>query len=142
MKEDIPLLMEHFNREIAKRKKKEPLKISKEIMNFLVNYKWPGNVRELENLVERLIILNDGDEIAVGDLPERFHDKKLAHKFAAKGHVMSSDGLDLNLVLDEIENNMIIQALELSKGVKSKAASLLGLNRTTLIEKLKKKDLQ
>ena len=50
--------------------------------------------------------------------------------------------VDLNTMLDEIENNMIVQALELSKGVKSKAANLLGLNRTTLIEKLKKKSIQ
>jgi transcriptional regulator with GAF, ATPase, and Fis domain len=56
MKEDVPLLVEHFFGEISKKKKREAPKISEETMNILENYKWPGNVRELENLVERLII--------------------------------------------------------------------------------------
>lgn len=142
MKEDIPLLIEHFVTEIAKRKKKEAPKLSEETMNCLINYRWPGNVRELENLVERLIILKEGDLITVPDLPDRLLDKRHLAKSLPKMQVLSSDGVDLNVMLDEIENNMILQALELSKGVKSKAASLLGLNRTTLIEKLKKKAIE
>jgi DNA-binding NtrC family response regulator len=139
MKEDIQLLIEHFMIEISKRKKKEPPKISPEVMNYLVNYKWPGNVRELENLIERLIILNDGDLITPGDLPERLLDKGHMQEVVTRGNVLSSEGVNLNLMLDEIENKMILQALEISRGIKSKAASLLGLNRTTLIEKMKKK---
>ncbi|MDH4028141.1 MAG: sigma-54 dependent transcriptional regulator [Nitrospirota bacterium] len=142
MREDIPLLVEHFINDISKRKKKETPKISKEVMECLINYKWPGNVRELENLMERLIILKDGDEISTADLPERFNDTRVTGKLMANGQLLLADGVDLNLMLNEIENNMILQALELSKGVKSKAASLLGLNRTTLIEKLKKKDFE
>ncbi len=139
MKEDIPLLIEHFIAEISKRKKKEPPKISPETMDYLMNYKWPGNVRELENHLERLIILKDGDVITPDDLPERLHDRRQIQKVFTKAQVLSPEGVDLNLMLDEIENNMILQALEISKGVKSKAASLLGLNRTTLIEKMKKR---
>jgi len=142
MKEDVPLLVEHFVAEISKRKKKEPPRISPETMNYLVNYKWPGNVRELENLIERLIILKEGDHITPGELPERFLENRQMPKVVTKSKLLSSEGVDLNLVLDEIENNMIIQALEMSKGIKSKAASLLGLNRTTLIEKMKKKSIE
>ena len=142
MKEDVPLLVEHFVAEISKRKKKEPPKISPETMNYLVNYKWPGNVRELENLIERLIILKEGDHITPDELPERFLENRQMPKVVTKSKLLSSEGVDLNLVLDEIENNMIIQALEMSKGIKSKAASLLGLNRTTLIEKMKKKSIE
>ncbi len=141
MKEDIPLLIEHFVIEISKRKKKEPPKISHETMSYLANYRWPGNVRELENLIERLIILKEGDYITPDELPERFLENRHMPKAVTKSKLLSSEGVDLNVVLDEIENNMIIQALEMSKGIKSKAASLLGLNRTTLIEKMKKKSI-
>jgi DNA-binding NtrC family response regulator len=141
MKEDVPLLVEHFVSELSKSKKKEPPRISRETMDCLVNYKWPGNVRELENLIERLIILKEGDNITPSELPERFIENRNMTRSATKSKLLSSEGVDLNLVLDELENNMIIQALEMSKGVKSKAASLLGLNRTTLIEKMKKKSI-
>lgn len=142
MKEDVPLLVEHFVAELSKSKKKEPPRISRETMDCLVNYKWPGNVRELENLIERLIILKEGDNITPDELPERFIENRQMPRAVTKSRLVSSEGVDLNLVLDEIENNMIIQALEMSKGVKSKAASLLGLNRTTLIEKMKKKSIE
>ena len=142
MKEDIPLLVEHFVAEISKNKKKESPRISRETMDCLVNYKWPGNVRELENLIERLIILKEGDNITPDELPERFIENRQMPRAVTKSKLLSSEGVDLNLVLDEIENNMIIQALEMSKGIKSKAASLLGLNRTTLIEKMKKKSIE
>jgi DNA-binding NtrC family response regulator len=142
MREDIPVLVEHFIAEISKRKKKDPPRISQETMSCFVDYKWPGNVRELENLMERLIILKEGDTINPEDLPERFLEKRQIPKVGTKSHSLSTEGVDLNLMLDEIENNMIIQALEMSKGIKSKAASLLGLNRTTLIEKMKKKSIE
>lgn len=139
MNDDIPVLIEHFVSEISKGKKKNPLQFSDEAMYCLKNYEWPGNVRELENLVERLIILKEGDTVKIDDLPERIQDRQLTNPSAVKGQTLSHQGVDLNNMLDEIENNLIIQALEMSKGVKSKAASLLGLNRTTLIEKMKKK---
>jgi len=85
--------------------------------------------------------LKEGDKVTPDDLPERFLEKRKASKVFTKAQSLSSDGVDLNTMLDEIENNMIVQALEMSKGVKSKAASLLGLNRTTLIEKMKKKSI-
>jgi len=142
MKEDIPLLVGHFVEDISRRKKKEQPIITPEVMNCMVNYRWPGNVRELENLIERLTILKEGDEVRLEDLPERLREKYQDERPPSREQELSSDGVDLNMMLDEIENNMIIQALEISKGVKSKAASLLGLNRTTLIEKMKKKAIE
>ncbi|MEN8264075.1 MAG: sigma-54 dependent transcriptional regulator [Nitrospirota bacterium] len=141
MRDDIPLLLEHFITEISKRKKKEAPAISKDAVNCLINYRWPGNVRELENLTERMIILNDKGEITVDDLPDRLKEKQQVQRGLSKTQELSTEGIDLNNMLDEIENHMIVQALELSKGIKSKAANLLGLNRTTLIEKLKKKSI-
>jgi DNA-binding NtrC family response regulator len=88
-----------------------------------------------------MIILNDTGEITVDDLPDRLKEKQQVQRGRPKTQDLSTEGIDLNHMLDEIENNMIVQALELSKGIKSKAATLLGLNRTTLIEKLKKKSI-
>jgi DNA-binding NtrC family response regulator len=139
MREDIPLMVEHFITHMSRRKGKEAPTISNEAMQSLMSYKWPGNVRELENLVERMLILKEGEVVSPDDLPERLFDKRQVQRVANAVQVLSRDGIDLNMMLDEIENNMIVQALELSKGVKSKAAGLLGLNRTTLIEKMKKK---
>ena len=139
MKEDVPLLIEHFIHDISKRKKRALPKLTAETMNCLCQYRWPGNVRELENLMERLIILKEGDDVNPEDLPERLREKLHDNDVSLTGQRLSSDGVDLNSMIDDIENNMIVQALEISKGVKSKAANLLGLNRTTLIEKMKKK---
>ena len=142
MKDDIPLLAEHFIADISRRKKKDPPRLSKESLNCFLNYPWPGNVRELENLMERLTILKEGDDVMPEDLPERLSEKRSVREEPVNSHQLSPDGIDLNIMLDEIENNMIMQALEISKGVKSKAANLLGLNRTTLIEKMKKKAIE
>jgi DNA-binding NtrC family response regulator len=141
MKDDIPLLIDYFNATISKSKKMDSLSFSKEAMKYLTDYQWPGNVRELENLVERLIILSYGSSVEPDDLPERIREKVPVDSASRKDQ-LSPDGVDLNIMLDEIENNMIVQALEISRGVKSKAAGLLGLNRTTLIEKMKKKAIE
>ena len=138
MKDDIPLLIEHFNATISKTKQMDGLSFSKEAMIYLTGYHWPGNVRELENLVERLIILSDGSPVKPEDLPQRLREKVPVGTTSRKEQ-LSPEGVDLNIMLEEIENNMIVQALEISRGVKSKAANLLGLNRTTLIEKMKKR---
>lgn len=141
MKEDISLLVEHFLDQISRKKKRVSPKISNGALQCLINYRWPGNVRELENLMERLIILHEEEVVTPDNLPERFLDRKSMTGVTAGRQSLSRDGVDLNLMLDELENNMIQQALEISNGVKSKAASLLGLNRTTLIEKMKKKSI-
>lgn len=140
IKEDIPLLIEHFLAEISKRKKKEPPNLSSEMVECLLNYNWPGNVRELENLIERLIILKEGEVVTPRDLPDRFQSiGTLPSHISTKTYTLPASGVDINTLLDEIERSMILQALYTAGGVKSKAASLLGLNRTTLIEKMKKK---
>ncbi len=147
-KEDIPLLIDHFLHKHAGTKKRQPPIISKELISILMRYTWPGNVRELENLIERLTILNPGKVVTVSDLPERF--QRLAPAVERASLTVRSpedlslppEGLNLNSVIDAIERKLITEALEKSAGVKSKAATLLGLNRTTLIEKMKKKGLQ
>jgi DNA-binding NtrC family response regulator len=135
---DIPLLVHYFLRQHCQKKEIPAKGMSKAAMDVLERYEWPGNVRELENVVERLVILTDNDEIQVEDLPDRMRDKEPPPSLPAMG---VGSGIDLKKTLDELEEQLIMEALEKSSGVKNKAAKLLGLNRTTLIEKMKKKNI-
>jgi DNA-binding NtrC family response regulator len=140
---DIPLLMHHFLRRHCSDKEIPLKRVSKEALEAMEKYKWPGNVRELENLIERLVILTDGEEITLDDLPLRIR-QALPKKSAPYPQVpleITKEGIDLKKTLDDLENRLIMDALKKSGGVKNKAAQMLGLNRTTLIEKMKKKKL-
>ncbi len=115
---------------------RSPLTISRRALEVLEQYSWPGNVRELENLVERLAALTEGDVIQVEDLPATMSGQSMA-----SGDVcleLTEQGLDMVAAIAEIERRLISQALSLSGGVRARAAALLGINRTTLVEKLKR----
>ncbi len=138
-KSDIPLLVDHFLKKICSQKNVPLKRFSEEALKKLVQYDWPGNVRELENLVERMVILTDSNEIRVEDLPERFLDQKMDISFL--NLEIPDEGISFNSAVNEFEKQLILQALKKSGGVKNKAAKLLQLNRTTLVEKIKKKKL-
>jgi sigma-54 specific flagellar transcriptional regulator A len=151
--EDLPLLLEHFVYEFSRKRKREPFRFSPEAMDCLRRYKWPGNVRELENLIERVSILSSGDTITVSDLPEKIHqitileiDNSADAPGESKHHgeegKLPVHGIDLNSYVHNIERTLILSALEKAGGMRSKAAELLGLNRTTLIEKMKKMGIE
>ena len=135
---DVPLLIHHFLAQQNERRGSD-YTLSDEAVEVLCGYPYPGNVRELENLVERLVVLADGPLIGVEDLPEKVR----ATPPHAGGIPLTipPEGLVLKEVLEELEHHIIDQALERSGGVKSKAAKLLGLNRTTLVEKLRKRGM-
>jgi len=148
--DDVLLLVSHFIGEFCRRKKKPLVTISSEVADYLRSYHWPGNVREVENAVERMIILNESGEIGVEDLPQHIVASRgngsKQHQVSAveptediPAHVPWTEaGVDLNGILEDMEKKLIIQALKTSGGVKNKAAVLLGLNRTTFLEKVKK----
>ena len=150
--EDIPLLADHFLRDFSKKRKREQLTFSKNAMHCLLAYRWPGNVRELENLIERLTILTSHETIQVADLPEKFHQEVPVAQ--EKGHApvslpatavaadLPESGVDLSALVTTMEKDLILKALAKSGGVKSKAAQLLGLNRTTLFEKMRKMGIE
>jgi len=144
-KDDIPLLIEHFLKKFSQEKGKDPPRLTKETMDTLLTYEWKGNVRELENLIERLVILKPGETVKPEDLPDRLlgegSESTPPRYYSGEDIVLTEEGIDLNDFLDRYEEKLILQALKLSGGVKSKAATLLGLNRTTLVEKLKKKGI-
>ncbi len=135
-KEDIPLLVSHF----LKKYRYTGQEIPSDLLDQLVDYEWPGNVRELKNILERAMILSDGKDIqprhvgikpgpgVTGDIVE-----------AAEGVTASSPKSSLSL--EEMEKNMILEALKRSKGNKTEAAKALHITRRMLYSRMKKYDL-
>jgi DNA-binding NtrC family response regulator len=138
---DIPLLINHFMEHYSRNYNMAKPLLGDEIMNILVNYKWPGNVRELENTVERFVVLRAGQPVQQKDLPEKF--TQLTGNFLSKsGFSIPDSGVCLKNLVDDFENALIMKALDKAGWNKNKAARLLRLNRTTLVEKIKKKNLE
>lgn len=123
--EDIPQLINHFVRTFSKRMAKKIDRVSAGAREILCSYAWPGNVRELANVLERAVILCDGGELQADHL----------------GILTAQQSLDHGSKLQDFEKKHIVDALEKTKwvvGGESGAAKLLGLNRTTLLAKMKK----
>ncbi len=138
---DVELLARHFmNRQCADMGKL-PLRFNDEVMTRFQSYSWPGNIRELENLIERIAVLGEGDSVTVKDLPEYLSAADTT-TIVETMEELPSDGLDFNQLIDRYETRLITMALSKTKGNKKAAAKLLRLNRTTLVEKIKKKGLE
>jgi transcriptional regulator with PAS, ATPase and Fis domain len=136
---DLPLLAQHFLTEFSRKRKRPRPRLGPGVVDLLLGYSWPGNVRELENLMERLVILTEGETIEVDDLPEKLQAKAPAAQTALVE--LPAEGADLNAAVQALERRLILQALERSNWVKSRAARLLYLNRTTLLEKMKRQNI-
>ncbi|BEQ17014.1 sigma-54 dependent transcriptional regulator [Desulfoferula mesophila] len=135
---DIPLLGRFFLERLHREKGLGPKTLHPEAAERLLRYDWPGNVRELENLLERLVVLAEGEVIGPEDLPPSLGRERLLAPEAPPPAELPPGGLDLKETLGQVERRLIAQALAQSGGVKAQAAALLGLNRTTLVQKLKK----
>jgi DNA-binding NtrC family response regulator len=209
-REDLPLLVAHFLSQFSgQRGRHRQIKsLGPDVMERFMAYSWPGNVRELENVIERIFILSEGDEICLDDLPRRLQDAvpggavkrgaaqaapapaaqtrsgrstspapvapapaapalasrqvgdaaseaafktdEAVHPGAAALTELASalelrlpdDGVSFNTAVSEFEKMLIVEALNRTGWIKNKAAQLLGLNRTTLVEKIKKKKIR
>ena len=137
--EDVNPLIMFFLNQFRQTKQSLVNSIEPEAVKMLEGYSWPGNIRELENLVERMVILADGDAVGIADLPGRVTNASPTPDQG--GFVLPDEGFSLADYLNRIEDDLIGQALTKAAGVKSQAAKILGLNRTTLVEKMKKKGL-
>jgi two-component system response regulator HydG len=122
---DILLLANHFLTQFAAESGKPPPRFSDEAMQSIRGYNWPGNVRELENVIQRLVVMTDGDLIEVPDLPSLM-------RFSA----LRKTGFDRTLA--KVESEYIINVLASVDGNKTRAAEILGIDRKTLREKLKR----
>lgn len=140
---DIPLLISHFLDRFVSADRSNEISFSPLAMDLLLGYDWPGNVRELENVIERLVILRGGNEILPEDLPAKiFRSNPLATHQYKTLFELPEVGVDLKQILSDIEDSLILQAMNRTQGNKNQASKLLTLNRTTLIEKMKKKNLE
>ena len=133
-RDDIPVLAKHFLGRFAPG---GDVKISQSAMRALMAYSWPGNVRQLENALERAVALGAGRrEIDSADLPPELHPRAAALPSAFVE--LPDEGINLSGYLASIERDLIHRALERSVGNRNKAAALLQIKRTTLVEKIKR----
>ncbi|PLX78771.1 MAG: DNA-binding response regulator [Desulfuromonas sp.] len=139
--EDIPVLLRHFLQKTCNEMQRPLMALSPPAMRALELYDWPGNVREMENIIERTVALTDGDHIEPGDLPPHIATDLDDSMAAILRPRVTEEGIDMVRTIEEIERNMICEALELTGGVKARAADLLRINRTTLVEKIKRLNL-
>ncbi len=152
--EDIPLLANYFLQKFCRTQERCIMRLAAETQNILLSYSWPGNVRELENFMERLSILCDEDIITPTDLPDKIL-KETGTDIPARPKIqavaqgfrlpavrdMQEQGVGLKDFFDIMETHLLKEALNMADGVKNQAAEILGIKRTTLIEKLKKKKI-
>jgi transcriptional regulator with GAF, ATPase, and Fis domain len=140
---DVPLLVEHFLGCCNQcRTPEAALGMAPEALALLAGYSWPGNVRELKNLIERLVVLSEQGTIRVRDLPRRLREGAAGRAVEPPVVEITEEGICLNTAVSEFEKSLIAQSLEKANWVKNKAAKLLHLKRTTLVEKIKRYELQ
>jgi two-component system NtrC family response regulator len=131
--QDLPLLIGHFREKLAARLGRPVPRVGADALDAMRRYRWPGNVRELENTLEQLFILSDSDTIHVDDFPE-----KLRESTPEPGQFNLPPG---GIVLEDLEQDLIRQALHRSGGRIKEAAELLGLSYKTLQYRLKKHEI-
>ncbi|MDD7183406.1 MAG: sigma 54-interacting transcriptional regulator [Peptostreptococcus porci] len=129
-KEDIGLLIYYFLERQCKENNKPFLKISKDAFKVLERHEWKGNIRELKSTVENMVVLTSKKTLDIDDIPNYILDS------VNKNKQMEIYPMDLNEAIKRLEVNKIIEALEISKGNKSKAAKILNIPRTTLYYKI------
>ncbi len=142
-RDDVDLLIGHFFQICKDRAGRDDLEsISPEAMALLRSYDWPGNIRELENALERAVLLTLGTVITEHDLPARVRTSGKPAKAEPSGAAeLPNGGIDLRAAVEEFESALVRQALDRTGWNKNRAAQLLGINRTTLVEMVKRKRL-
>ena len=137
-KDDIPLLAEHFVRKLRRRTRSRATALDPVAMERLVDYDWPGNVRQLENVVERALVLADGDVLEESDLPLLVNvNVTQAGRFHTFGDA-TAEGIDLDRAVDDMQENVIRQILARTGGNRTAAARLLRISKNKLFYKLRK----
>lgn len=158
---DIPLLIDTFLEKYTRQSGRKPFSFSSRAMAAIMHYEWRGNVRELENLMQHMSILYSGKTVQLVDLPEKFQNVTIPAEETIKetpktvspsplNNIPTSPqsldwcdgGIDFNEVINNFETQLIVHAMKLTDGNKKEAARLLNLKRTTLLEKIKKKDIE
>ncbi|HEX8524405.1 MAG TPA: sigma-54 dependent transcriptional regulator [Tepidisphaeraceae bacterium] len=132
--DDIPILVEHFLREISENKQTPPRRISPEVMRRFQQYRWPGNVRELRNTLESMMVLAEGEMLTERDLPDRI--------IESSAEVAAPREIPTGLTMEELEKLAITKALDQCAGNRTHAANRLGISVRTLQRKLRQYELE
>jgi DNA-binding NtrC family response regulator len=132
---DIPLLAEHFLKQICQEAGKNVTGFTNEAMTAIQRYRWPGNVRELQNVIERAVLLGKESVIGVADLPGTL-------ATIGSVNIESAAGLTLKQSLENPERQIIRDVLEANHWNRNLTAEMLGINRTTLYKKMKRLGLE
>ena len=129
--EDIPLLVDHFIKKFSA----TPRRLSPDAMNLLMHYPWKGNVRELENIIERVLLLTDEEEITPQDIPLEISHTDWENTMFPK---LEKTGIDLDAIVEGIEKKYLLEALQLTNGAKTEAAKMLNLSFRSFRHRLQK----
>lgn len=130
-KEDIPVLVDHFFKQASRDQNVPNLKMDRGVLRAMLSYHWPGNVRELENEVKKMVALSDGKKVEAAQLSPGLRQ-------VAEEETLAGDSSSLKDVVEGIEKRKIVEAIERTKGNKSRAAELLGLSRLGLRKKMER----
>ena len=136
-KDDIPLLVSHFLKKYSEELSKSISTISPEALRILLNYDFPGNVRELQNIIERAVALEGGQELTGQNL-NSYLDQQIPMKKIPIDLEIPNEGIDLEKVVEDIERTLLLKALDRTKGIKKKAAELLRINFRSMRYRLEK----
>jgi len=134
---DIPLLVNHFLERFSKESGKSAPMLTQEAMHVLLGHEWRGNVRELENLIERVVAFSTGTPVTELDVRGWLH-RSVSPQSQGVPAELPEDGVDLEGMINGIEKDLLLKALERSKWVKKKAARLLRLNTRSFRYRLEK----
>lgn len=138
---DIPLLIDHFVKEMVNRYGKETTGVSRAARQALMQYEWPGNIRHLRNTIERMLLLDMDGTLDVDDLPDEISPLAPTEEEMEKLTFAGTDNL-IGKTFREIEKYYIEKTLELTGGKREEAASILGIGERTLYRKIKEYDLR
>jgi Nif-specific regulatory protein len=158
--EDIPLLINHFIDKYGKDNSKDIRGLTRDAVKILLSYQWPGNVRELENVIERAVVLSQGDTLGVEDfveisdrmvLPDIKNEVShiestdlvdISSGTFSTNHLDSLDGKAMEAIVSEVEARMIQYAMKKFRYTKTRVAKFLGINRNTLDKKIKELNIE
>jgi transcriptional regulator with PAS, ATPase and Fis domain len=135
---DIASLASHFMKMYAPATLGNVENFTTEAIAMLERHEWPGNIRELENVVHSMLVLKEQGDIGEEDVAAKIHGRILSAPQREFGVELPDSGIDLRDALERMEHQLIRQALQRTEGNRAAAATLLGINRTTLVEKLKR----
>ncbi len=141
-REDIPQLVEHFLAHYCAVSQRKVMRVEDEAQAALAAYDWPGNVRELENVIERAVILEEGDALTVASLPERVTAAPPSGRAPSGDTILMPEDLDMVGTLEDVEREYMAKVLEITGWQKKRASHILGINSSTLYRKIQRYGLE